>query len=199
MPRNWFPRTTNMILVSHKTRDHYLVLPQYENDLFSLLMILFYVRKTFWKRLFKWIYQLLKPCVVTLCGISCLTPSFSFSFVNMKSLPVQIYLMLISFSEKTLMKTNLDNSRSEKLLRSTELTKIRLTFCHSFSIFSIVNFPNEVCKSSNGDNGTCLTAPECSSRSGVVSGSCASGFGACCLLYNKLCGGTLEYNNTYIL
>jgi len=67
------------------------------------------------------------------------------------------------------------------------------------SLFSIVNFPNEECTSSTGDNGTCLTAPECSARSGVVSGTCASGFGGCCLLYNRLCGGTLEYNNTYIL
>jgi len=68
-----------------------------------------------------------------------------------------------------------------------------------FSLFSIVNFPNELCTSTSGDNGTCLTAPECSVRSGQVSGSCASGYGACCVLYNRLCGGTLAYNNTYLL
>ena len=34
--------------------------------------------------------------------------------------------------------------------------------------------------------------------SGQVSGSCAQGFGSCCLVYSDKCGGTLEHNNTYI-
>lgn len=68
-----------------------------------------------------------------------------------------------------------------------------------FSLFSVVNFPNALCTSTLGDNGTCITAPECIARSGQVAGTCASGFGACCVLYNRLCGGTVAYNNTYLL
>ena len=66
------------------------------------------------------------------------------------------------------------------------------------SIFQIVNFPNSECASEAGDAGVCMTSGECLSRSGLVSGSCAQGFGACCLVYSDQCGGSLEYNNTYI-
>ena len=31
-----------------------------------------------------------------------------------------------------------------------------------------------------------------------VSGTCASGFGACCVIYTSACGGTISYNTTYI-
>ena len=31
-----------------------------------------------------------------------------------------------------------------------------------------------------------------------VSGPCASGFGACCVLYTSTCGGTIPHNTTYI-
>ena len=61
-----------------------------------------------------------------------------------------------------------------------------------------MNFPNSECVSEAGDDGVCMTSGECLSRSGLVSGSCAQGFGACCLVYHDLCGGSLEYNNTYI-
>ena len=67
-----------------------------------------------------------------------------------------------------------------------------------------------------GDDGVCVTAAECLDRSGQVSGKCAQvstgvkgvslmmcdhfqGFGSCCLLYTDQCGGTLTYNNTYIM
>ena len=30
-------------------------------------------------------------------------------------------------------------------------------------------------------NGTCYTAEECASRDGVASGSCAEGYGVCCI------------------
>ena len=47
------------------------------------------------------------------------------------------------------------------------------------NLFSIIRFPNSVCA---GDalNGTCYAAEECSSRGGVQSGTCASGYGVCC-------------------
>ena len=48
------------------------------------------------------------------------------------------------------------------------------------SLFSVVRFANSQCYGSNGYNGTCLTAAECSQNGGNASGSCASGFGVCC-------------------
>ena len=53
------------------------------------------------------------------------------------------------------------------------------------SLFSIVRFPNSACTGTNSYNGTCLTTSECSSYGGTASGSCASGFGVCCI-GNKL-------------
>ena len=64
------------------------------------------------------------------------------------------------------------------------------------SIFQVVRFPNEVCASSSGVNGTCYTASECTSRGGSASGSCASSFGVCCV-FTLSCGATTSENNTY--
>merc|ERR1712013_6767 len=53
-----------------------------------------------------------------------------------------------------------------------------------FSLFSIVQFPNEVCTSlsSSTTNGTCYTSSECSSKGGSADGNCAAGFGVCCAI-----------------
>jgi len=67
-----------------------------------------------------------------------------------------------------------------------------------FSMFSLVTFPNEECTSSDSECGTCMTASECSGLKGLVSGSCAQGFGACCVVYHDTCGGTVSNNRTYI-
>ena len=68
------------------------------------------------------------------------------------------------------------------------------------SLFSIVQFPNEECTSSTSTTttGTCYTASECTSRSGSASGTCASGFGVCCVITTSTCGATLSANITYI-
>ena len=42
------------------------------------------------------------------------------------------------------------------------------------------SFPNDVCKAGT-KNGTCYTQAECTERNGEESGSCASGFGVCCV------------------
>jgi len=64
-------------------------------------------------------------------------------------------------------------------------------------VFQIVRFPNDPCEVSSGTkNGTCYTAEECSSRSGVNSGSCAEGFGVCCT-FSLSCGGSSSENCTY--
>merc|ERR1719382_2050422 len=46
-------------------------------------------------------------------------------------------------------------------------------------------------------NGTCYTAEECSDRDGVATGSCADGFGVCCVI-SLTCGGTTSENCTYL-
>ncbi len=51
---------------------------------------------------------------------------------------------------------------------------LKLYFRHHFS------FANDPCVGST-KNGTCYTAEECSDRSGVNSGSCAGGYGVCCV------------------
>jgi len=70
-----------------------------------------------------------------------------------------------------------------------------------FSLFSIVQFPNEACRSSSGtySNGTCYTAQECSSKSGSAQGNCAAGFGVCCVFTVSTSASTVNENCTYIV
>jgi len=64
-------------------------------------------------------------------------------------------------------------------------------------IFQVVRFPNDVCAGTTR-NGTCFTAEECSNKGGVNEGSCASGFGVCCVL-KLACGDSTTANNSYIV
>lgn len=55
-----------------------------------------------------------------------------------------------------------------------------------FSLFNIVKFENGGCESSEAGNsgnrnGTCYTSSECGDKGGMSKGSCAAGFGVCCL------------------
>merc|ERR1712193_126175 len=70
----------------------------------------------------------------------------------------------------------------------------------TFSLFSIVQFPNEVCTSSSSTTtyGTCYTSSECSSAGGSADGNCAAGFGVCCVIYSSTCGTSISTNTTYI-
>jgi len=70
-----------------------------------------------------------------------------------------------------------------------------------FSLFSIVQFPNDACSSTSGvyRNGTCLTAGECSSKSGSAQGNCAAGFGVCCVFSVSAGGSSVTENCTYIV
>merc|ERR1711997_400253 len=69
-----------------------------------------------------------------------------------------------------------------------------------FSLFSVVQFPNEDCTSTSSSTttGTCYTSSECASRSGAASGTCAAGFGVCCVISTSTCGASVSTNNTYI-
>jgi len=64
------------------------------------------------------------------------------------------------------------------------------------SFFNVVKFPNIHCTGSSNRNGTCYTSEECENRDGVASGSCADGFGVCCII-TLSCGETSAENNTY--
>lgn len=63
-------------------------------------------------------------------------------------------------------------------------------------VFNVVRFPNSACGSANNFNGTCYTASECSALGGASSGSCASGFGVCCV-FSLACGGRTTANTSY--
>jgi len=65
------------------------------------------------------------------------------------------------------------------------------------SLFNVVRFQNDQCKGSTM-NGTCYTKQECKDRGGTESGSCAEGFGVCCLI-SLDCGGSSHDNNTYLV
>merc|ERR1711997_888228 len=64
-------------------------------------------------------------------------------------------------------------------------------------VFQIVKFPNDVCAGASR-NGTCYTAEECSTKGGASDGSCASGFGVCCV-FALSCGGSASENQTYLI
>jgi len=66
----------------------------------------------------------------------------------------------------------------------------------SLSIFNIVKFANDPCLSSEMKNGTCYTDAECQTKEGTASGSCAEGYGVCCV-FSIRCGGSSSENNTY--
>merc|ERR1711976_832896 len=64
-------------------------------------------------------------------------------------------------------------------------------------VLNVITFKNDECK---GDkrNGTCYTAEECSNRGGGESGTCAEGFGVCCI-FELSCGDSAAENSTYIV
>merc|ERR1711990_325936 len=67
----------------------------------------------------------------------------------------------------------------------------------AIGIFNVVRFPNDVCNTKTAMNGTCYTAEECSDRDGVATGTCADGFGVCCVIL-LACGATTSENCTYL-
>jgi len=77
-----------------------------------------------------------------------------------------------------------------------------------FSLFNIVTFKNDGCRSTStissggtgslNRNGTCFTANECESKGGTSSGSCAAGFGVCCVFLVTDSGVAINQNCTYI-
>lgn len=68
----------------------------------------------------------------------------------------------------------------------------------AISIFNVVKFKNDVCAGGGNQNGTCYTAEECSAIDGTASGSCAEGYGVCCIV-SLDCGGSSKQNCTYLV
>jgi len=73
----------------------------------------------------------------------------------------------------------------------------------SFSLFSVVQFPNDECvaQSANALRGICRSADECGSTNGISDGNCASGFGVCCRHTIEGAAGSttvINQNGTYV-
>ena len=77
----------------------------------------------------------------------------------------------------------------------------------SVSLFNIVKFKNDPCKSTSTitgaagadatRTGTCLTESECNDKTGVKAGGCAQGFGVCCVFLADTCNAVVSENCTY--
>ena len=88
-------------------------------------------------------------------------------------------------------------SNQNKLLCATGAARVRVyvykilnyyfakrpyQFFTVLNVFQIVKFPNGPCNASTSNTyGVCYTVSECTERGGYQSGTCASGFGACCI------------------
>jgi len=83
---------------------------------------------------------------------------------------------------------------------SLEAPRNRTTGGRVFSLFSIVQFPNEACSTTSAvySNGTCYTATECSANGGSAQGNCAAGFGVCCVFFYSASDSTITQNCSYI-
>jgi len=69
-----------------------------------------------------------------------------------------------------------------------------------FSLFTVVQFPNDVCTTSSTSftKGTCFSSSECNTKGGTAYGNCAAGFGVCCVVSTSTCGTTFSTNCTYV-
>ena len=71
-----------------------------------------------------------------------------------------------------------------------------------FSLFSVVQFDNVECQSSDTTSstpkGVCYTTTECDDRKGIKIGNCAQGFGVCCMVKTSECGSTVSQNCSYV-
>merc|ERR550532_1615270 len=62
-------------------------------------------------------------------------------------------------------------------------------------LFQVISFPNDLCAGTS-KNGTCYTEQECSNSGGTTDGTCANGYGVCCI-FSIGCGGSASQNCTY--
>ncbi|XP_063592005.1 uncharacterized protein LOC134769103 [Penaeus indicus] len=50
-----------------------------------------------------------------------------------------------------------------------------------FPVINIITFDNAPCTAQSGEMGTCYSQKECEGFAGTPSGTCANGFGICCV------------------
>jgi len=91
-------------------------------------------------------------------------------------------------------KNSKENADQESVKANQTLSKKE----RMFSFLQVMKFPNDVCAGSNSKNGTCYSSDECSSKGGTNSGTCANGFGVCCV-FSLSCGQSSSENNTYLI
>merc|ERR1711935_1176934 len=65
----------------------------------------------------------------------------------------------------------------------------------NIAIFNVVKFQNTECTGGNNNPGTCYTTEECEDRKGTADGTCAEGYGGCCI-FEINCGGSSSENLT---
>lgn len=66
------------------------------------------------------------------------------------------------------------------------------------SLFTVIRFANTPCPTADGVPGTCFHRLECISMGGIASGTCARGYGVCCL-FQLSCGGRTAQNCSYFV
>ncbi|XP_059471873.1 uncharacterized protein LOC132194549 isoform X2 [Neocloeon triangulifer] len=64
------------------------------------------------------------------------------------------------------------------------------------NLLTLVRFSNSECLSEDGLVGSCYPDSECVALGGVIGGSCANGFGVCCVFIGT-CGDRLQANGSY--
>jgi len=64
-------------------------------------------------------------------------------------------------------------------------------------LFTIVRFSHTTCQSGSF-TGACMSPASCTECGGIGNGTCASGFGVCCVVTTSTCGSTISINSTYI-
>ncbi|KAK9874338.1 hypothetical protein WA026_002688 [Henosepilachna vigintioctopunctata] len=73
-------------------------------------------------------------------------------------------------------------------------------FANKFlNVFQVIKFNNSACQGTINNlnyQGTCYLASQCSSLNGMAAGSCADGYGVCCI-FRGSCGGSQSQNCTF--
>merc|ERR1711894_132560 len=110
--------------------------------------------------------------------------AFLYAMIRLRSHFIKVYLVFISI--------NIINTvRSEEVDNDTFQERNG----RFFSMFEVIKFPNTNC---TGDTkvGTCYTSAECEDKDGTKDGTCADGFGTCCI-FEVEAGAIITENNTY--
>jgi len=93
---------------------------------------------------------------------------------------------------------SVDEPAVEDQTANVRANKHRSRLSKFLNLITWVRFDNDECLATTGENGTCYTADECEEFGGKSSGTCASGFGVCCIVQLS-CGSRTSKNSTYFV